>query len=64
VTGEENIKRMWQAEWTYNLGVQGFSWNKTTGDHSPTDAAIMSSANWTRTATSHKDLAGVLLKSK
>lgn len=61
-TGGENIKRFWQAEWTYNLGIQGFAWDKATGGHSPNDAAIMAAANWDRTATSHKDLAGVLLK--
>jgi len=61
-TGRENILRYWQAEWTYNLGIQGFAWDKVTGGKSPNDAAIMASANWDRTATSHKDLAGVLLK--
>jgi hypothetical protein len=59
--GFENIKRTIQSEWTYNLGVKGFTWDKTSGGHSPTDAALGSTANWDRNATSHKDLAGVLV---
>lgn len=62
--GFENIKRTIQSEWTYNLGVKGFAWDKTSGGHSPNDAAIGSSANWDQIATSHKSLAGVLLKTQ
>lgn len=57
--GDENITRTYQAEWSYNLGVQGFAWDKTAGGHSPNDAAIGAGANWDRYATSNKDLAGV-----
>lgn len=63
-TGDENLIRTYQAEWSYNVGVQGFAWDKTTGGKSPTDAALLAPANWDRYATSHKDLAGVMLKSK
>lgn len=63
-TGDENLIRTYQAEWSYNVGIGGYSWDKTTGGKSPTDAALFSSANWDKYATSHKDLAGVILKSK
>lgn len=62
-TGFENIRRTYQAEWSYNAGVKGYSWDKDNGGASPTDAALFTSTNWDRYSTSHKDLAGVLLKS-
>lgn len=58
--GYENIRRTYQAEWTFNLGVKGFSWNTAAGA-APKDAALFTSTNWVRKAASHKDLAGVLL---
>lgn len=60
--GDENIKRTMQAEWSYNVGVKGFSWDKTNGGKAPTDAALFTATNWDRYATSDKDLAGVLVK--
>lgn len=59
--GQENIARTYQAEWSYNLGVKGFAWDKTAGGKSPNDAAIATATNWDRFASSHKDLAGVLM---
>lgn len=64
LNGGENISRTYQAQWSYNVGVKGFAWNKTDGGHSPSDAAIAASANWPKYATSFKDLAGVLVKTK
>lgn len=61
--GYENIKRTYQAEWTYNVGLYGYSWNTTSGGTSPTDTALGTSANWTKIASSIKDTAGVILKS-
>jgi len=60
--GDENIIRTYQAEWSYNVGVQGFAWDKTNGGKSPTNAAIGTATNWDRYATSDKDLAGVLVR--
>lgn len=61
--GDENIQRTFQAEWSYNLGIKGFAWDKATGGASPTDAALTTSANWDKIVTSYKDLAGVIVKS-
>lgn len=61
--GDENIKRTMQAEWSYSVGIKGFAWDKTNGGKAPTDSALFTATNWDRTATSHKDLAGVLIKS-
>ncbi len=62
--GNENIVRTFQAEWSYNLGVKGFTWDKTNGNKAPTNAALGTATNWDRTATDVKDLAGVLIKSQ
>lgn len=62
--GRENIIRTIQSEWSYNLGVKGFAWDKTNGGKSPNDAALAVSTNWDRYATSVKDLAGVLINTQ
>lgn len=60
--GQENILRTWQAEWSYNVGVKGYTWDKTNGGKSPSDAALATSTNWDKYATSDKDGPGVILK--
>lgn len=60
--GDENIIRTYQAEWSYNVGVKGFAWDKANGGKSPTDAALFTSTNWDKYATSEKDLAGVVVE--
>jgi hypothetical protein len=62
--GDENIIRTIQAEWSYSMGIKGYSWDKTTGGKSPNDAALATANNWDRVSTSHKDTAGVLLLTK
>lgn len=62
--GDENILRTIQSEWSYNLGIKGFAWDKTNGGPSPNDAAIAVATNWDRYSTSEKDLAGVLIKTQ
>lgn len=62
--GNENIKRTIQAEWSYNLGLKGYSWDKSNGGASPTNAAIGTGSNWDKVATSIKDTAGVLVKTQ
>ena len=61
-TGDENLMRTYQAEWSYNVGIKGFTWDKENGGKSPSNAALFTSTNWDRVATSHKDLPGVIVK--
>ena len=62
-TGLNNIYDAWQAEWTYNMGIKGYSWNAGANTvASPDDPALGSAANWTKVRTSHKELPGVILK--
>jgi hypothetical protein len=63
-TGGENITRTMQSEWTWNLGMKGFTWNKNTGSHSPTTNALLTGTNWTKIATSAKDLPGFVVISQ
>ncbi len=60
--GDENIIRTYQAEWSYNVGIKGFAWDKANGGKSPTDASLFSSTNWDQYATDNKDLAGVIVE--
>ena len=60
--GDENIIRTYQAEWSYNIGVKGFAWDKANGGKSPTDSALFTATNWDRYATSNKDLGGVIIE--
>lgn len=60
--GDENITKTYQAEWSWNLGIKGFAWDKGNGGKSPANAALFLATNWDRIATSDKDLAGVVLK--
>ena len=62
--GKENIQRTWQAEYTFNLSLKGYTWDTTNGGKSPTDSEIATGTNWDKTATSIKDTAGVCVKSR
>lgn len=62
--GNENIKRTYQAEWSYNVGVKGFSYDKAAGGHAPNDAALFSAGSWDQVATSIKNGPGVALVSQ
>lgn len=61
--GRTNIKDTYQAQGSFNLGIKGFKWDTTNGGKSPNDAALAVSTNWDKSATSTKDLAGVLVLS-
>lgn len=63
-TGTENIQTTYQAEWSYNLGLLGYAWNTESGSSAPNDTALGTGSNWTKIATSDKDTAGVLLRTK
>lgn len=59
-TGKPNITRTIQSQWSWELGLKGFSYNSTRG---PTTAALTTGTNWTQIAASDKDLGGVVVKS-
>lgn len=61
--GTENIQSCYQAEWSYNLGLLGYSW-KTSGGKAPSNVNLAKPANWEQTASSVKDTAGILITAK
>lgn len=61
VTGKENLGAVYQAEWSYGVGVKGYAWDMASGGKSPNDEALGTGANWDKTASSDKDTAGVLV---
>lgn len=61
ITGLENLVVRWQGEHAFNAGVKGYSYNSTAN---PTDAALASSANWTKVVSDNKDTLGVMLNVK
>ena len=55
----ENTKYFMKAEFDFNLGIKGFTWDTVTGVKSPSDAQLATQTNWDQTATEVKDLCGV-----
>lgn len=64
ILGNENVKRQLQSEWSFNLGLKGYSWDTATGGKSPTSAELGTGGNWDKHATSNKDTAGVALTTR
>jgi hypothetical protein len=56
--GKARIETTMQADYTFGLGLKGYSWDAT--KKSPSSAELATGANWTKVATSIKDTAGVL----
>lgn len=61
LNGGENIKDTYQAEWSFNLSINGYAWDKTNGGVAPSDAAIATATNWDKYLTSDKDGPGVVV---
>jgi len=59
--GKERIETTLQTDYTFGLGLKGYTWDTTTGGKSPTDAELATGTNWDKTATSIKHTAGVAL---
>lgn len=64
ITGYENIRKAYQAEWSEQIGVKGFTWDMVNGGKNPTRSELATTSNWDKVMTDAKDLAGVLAKVK
>lgn len=62
ILGDENLGHRMQKEWSFNLSLKGYGWDRTNGGKAPTNAALKINTNWDKYVVSHKDLPGVLLK--
>lgn len=60
VTGLENLVHRMQGEYAYNLSLQGYKWDVANGGANPNSTAVATATNWDPTATSYKDLPGVV----
>lgn len=58
--GKDRIETTMQADYTFGLGLKGYTWDTANGGKSPTDAEIATGTNWDKTATSIKHTAGVI----
>jgi hypothetical protein len=59
--GQTRIETTIQVDYSFGLGLKGFTWDAANGGKSPTSAALATGTNWDKTATSIKDTAGVAL---
>jgi hypothetical protein len=62
VLGKQNITIMMQGEYAFNVKCKGLKWNTSAGGVNPTDAALATTTNWVKEATSYKHLSGVRIK--
>ena len=62
--GTENIQRTIQSEWSYNLALKGYEWDKASGGAAPTDAALLTGSNWDQYVTSPKELGAALVQTR
>lgn len=58
--GQTRIETTLQVDYTFGLGLKGYTWDETNGGKSPTDAEIATGSNWDKVATSIKATAGVI----
>lgn len=58
--GKKRIETTLQMDYTFGLGLKGYSWDVANGGSSPSDAALGTGSNWDKVATDNKHTAGVL----
>ena len=54
------IETTMQIDYTFGLGLKGYTWDEVNGGKSPSDAALATGANWDKVATDIKHTAGTL----
>ena len=57
---EDRIETTMQVDYTFGLGLKGYTWDEANGGKSPTDAELATGTNWDQVATSVKHTAGVI----
>lgn len=58
--GNQRIETTMQADYTFGMGLKGYTWDTTNGGKSPTDAELATGSNWDLVANSIKASAGVM----
>lgn len=58
--GQTRIETTMQVDYTFGLGLKGYTWDEANGGKSPTDAELATGSNWDKIATDIKHTAGVV----
>jgi hypothetical protein len=58
--GQTRIETTMQVDYTFGLGLKGYTWDETNGGKSPTDAELATGSNWDKVVTDIKHTAGVI----
>jgi hypothetical protein len=61
ISGKENLARLFQAEYAYNITIKGHKWDTANGGINPANAALGTTTNWDKVASDDKLCAGVRL---
>jgi hypothetical protein len=58
--GMTRIETTMQVDYSFGLGLKGYSWDESNGGKSPSDAELATGANWDKVASNIKRTAGVI----
>ena len=58
--GQTRIETTMQVDYSFGLGLKGYTWDEANGGKSPTDAELATGSNWDKVATDIKNTAGVI----
>ncbi|WP_349366770.1 MAG: major capsid protein [Nitratireductor rhodophyticola] len=58
--GQTRIETTLQMDYSFGLGLKGYTWDEANGGKSPSDAEISTGTNWDKVATSIKHTAGTI----
>ncbi|ENX58165.1 MULTISPECIES: major capsid protein [Acinetobacter] len=58
--GKDRIETTLQVDYSFGVGLKGYTWDEANGGKSPSDTELATGTNWDKTATSIKHTAGVI----
>lgn len=58
--GQTRIETTMQSDYTFGLGLKGYTWDETNGGKSPDDTEIATGSNWDQVMADVKHTAGVI----
>jgi hypothetical protein len=58
--GKERIETTVQMDYSFAVGLKGYTWDEQNGGKSPTDAELATGSNWDKVASDIKQTAGVI----
>jgi len=59
--GKTRIETTMQTDYSFGVGLKGYSWDIANGGSSPSDAALATGTNWDKVVASDKHTAGVII---